>query len=169
MIPEIPLHMSIPTILLGLPLILAGTFLLWRAVAIIHEARRASSWPAHPATVLSSGTSTIGLYRTFPSGGVSRRLDIRYEWKIDGLRYEGTRERFTIWRLGGQTPAATHAALANAMPGATIEIRVDPNDSRNAVVHPKVDQAAVLSALLLGLLFTGYGLWLVVEGLGLTG
>ena len=156
--------MSLFNLIVGAGLLAAGVWLLWLALVTTRASRQAAAWPVHLATVLTSGISTIGLYRTFPSGGVAKRLDVRYAWSIDGQRFEGTRERFTIWRLGGQSPAATQTALANAMPGATIEIRVDPDDPHEAVVDPSVDQAAVLTAALLGLLFGSSGVWRLITG-----
>lgn len=169
MILELFLSISLSAVLLGLPLVTAGVLLLWSAVSVIRQSRRAAAWPVHHATVLTSGSSTIGLYRTFPSGGVARRLDLRYAWLIDGHRFEGSRVRFTIWRLGGQSAATTESALAGLVPGASIEIRVDPTNPREAVVDPAVDQAAVLTALLVGPLFFGYGSWLLLTGSGLIG
>ena len=157
--------MSFAAIVLGLPLVIAGAVLIWCAVSVTLRAREAATWPLHPATVLESSISTIGMYRTYPSGGVARQLQIRYEWHINGRRYKGSRERFTIWRLGGRTPDEAWDRLAAAVPGSTIQVYVDPDNPGQAVIDPAIDQAAVLTSGLLGLLFGGYGVWLIASGL----
>jgi len=151
----------------GPVLILIGSGLTWLALHCVQAARSSTTWPTTAATALTAQTRTIGLYRTFPRSGINRRLELTYAWEVEGQRFEGSRERFTIWRLGGETPAQVSAKLARALPGAIITIHVDPDHPQEAVVDPSVDQAAVLTVTSLGLLFTAYGVWLLAQGIGL--
>jgi hypothetical protein len=52
------------------------------------------------------------------------------------------------------------------LPGAIITIYVDPDNPREAVVDPSVDQTAALTASSIGLLFTAYGVYLLAQGIG---
>lgn len=158
--------MDLALVAYAAPLALAGGALMYLSARAVFQARRAATWPTAPAVVLTSSVETIGLYRTFPTSGVSRTTGVTYAYELDGVRHEGSRLRYGIWRFGGSSPEEIEMDRIRFGPGQEIMIYVNSDDSTESVADPTYDSVAVLTCVLLGLLFLASAGWLLMASVG---
>lgn len=151
--------------LVALALVAGGIALLATAGRTLLRARHSRAWPIIPAVTTQAARHPVGLMHAM-GGGTAWEVTVRYRFHLAEVTHEGDRLCHSVWRFGGHSPRIAQALVEAHRPGTPITIRVNPDNPRDSVVDPRVDQAAIGSMILLGALFLASGVWLLLAPLG---
>ncbi len=122
-------------------MVLAGLFFAaLGGSALLHDVR-ARGWPTVEGRVLSAGMNYIPEVPSF---------ELRYEYTVDGRRYEGSSDDVEDRIVDGRSVFST---------GATVPVHVDPGHPERSAVEPAF-HLAHLGWLLTGLVLAIGGGWL---------
>lgn len=157
--------MSVVMFIISLVLVAGGLVMLITARRTLLRARRSRSWPVVPAVTTHAARHPIGLIHAM-SQGTAWEVTVRYHLEHDGRSWEGNQLRFSIWRFGGHSPRNAAALVDQYRAGTPIRVRMNPLNPRDSVIDPRVDQAAIGTLLMLGLLFLSSGVWLMLSVVG---
>lgn len=123
----------VASIAFGLIAITVGTCAIWWSQARLALAEEVGGFVAMPATVLSvdvkGGGRTSGMYP-----------DVRFEYEVDGRRYESDEFSASPTMLGSRPQAEAYLAEHGFTPGAVVEAYYDPGDPSQAVLSKAVDE-----------------------------
>ncbi len=75
---------------MGLFLIVAGSFFAWRMWLSYEKAQITRTWPQVPCRILSS---RIVSERPTPHSDPAHRVEVRYEYELNGVKHSSTRIR----------------------------------------------------------------------------
>jgi len=117
------------TLFFGLFLLVGLSVLYFLTIRPIFRVMDARDWSAVQCTILSS---RVGKH-TGSKGGSTYSIDIRYEYVVDGKRYESDRYKF----LGGSSSGydGKKQIVDSLPPGSEVICYVNPQDPSDAVIE----------------------------------
>ncbi len=140
-----------------LPIVVTGLGVLL-SIHALRQLRRALAsrhWPSHPAVVLRSSVRAYA-----GRGRQSYEPIVRYEYRVNGERYESGRITFAGLQLLSSTRPDAERVAGRFPVGTQLSVRVDPSRPHLSVVDPGVgSRLRLLMGLAAGLLALGAALF----------
>jgi hypothetical protein len=121
--------------LMSLCVALMGCFCLLIQWGMRRQAAQAATWPVVRGSIVSSKVESFrdaGTRRT--RGSLLYRAVVEYAYEVDGRSFRGTRVGFGAV-VSSSLKAPAEARAARYVPGAPIDVHVDPADPNNAVLE----------------------------------
>lgn len=115
---------------MGVFLVIAGSFFAWRMWLSYEKAQITRGWMQVPCRIVSS---RVVSERPTPNSNPAHRVEVHYEYEINGAKHSGTRIR--------QVEAAPTPHLDNAREK---QINYPPGSTRACFVNPASPDEAVL-------------------------
>lgn len=139
---------------MGVFLIIAGSFFAWRMWLSYEKAQVTRGWKQVSCHIVSS---RIVSERPTPNSGSAHRVELRYEYEINGVKHSSTRIR--------QVEAAPTQHLDNAREK---QLNYPPGSTRTCFVNPASPDEAVLEHASRAALYSiWFPLLFVVGGFGM--
>lgn len=139
---------------MGVFLIIAGSFFAWRMWLSYEKAQITRGWTQVSCHIVSS---RIVSERPTPNSDPAHRVELRYEYEINGVKHSSTRIR--------QVEAAPTQHLDNVREK---QISYPPGSTRTCFVNPATPDEAVLEHASRAALYSiWFPLLFVVGGLGM--
>lgn len=139
---------------MGVLLMLVGSFFAWRMWLSYEKAQITRSWTQVPCRVVSS---RVVSERPTPNSSPAHRVEVRYEYEINGVKHTSTRIR--------QVEAAPTQHLDKALEK---QLNYPPGSSQTCLVNPAAPDEAVLEHASHAALYSiWFPLLFVVGGLGM--
>lgn len=133
----------------GVTLAVASLVLLWRGLS-------SSTWPQARGHIISSSVKT---WRT--SRGTWYEPQVRYEYRVDGVRYEGKRLSYSQMRFVREEPACKIVSEYPA--GSELMVYYSPKKPQRSVLVPRLTNKGVfVAAAILGIMIGAVGPALMV-------
>ena len=124
--------------------VLIGAFLLINVGDDITQTKAAAHWPT-----IRGEIKHVSTHMHLPTMyGSSRQDQLRYEYEVEGVTYNGRRASF-----GG-------GGISEYAPGQIVEVYYDPADHHSSVLSVEQQSAHMLRLVLgIGFCYAGYFLW----------
>jgi hypothetical protein len=117
--------------LVGIAFLALGIAIVIAEVRRLQRARATAHWPRVGGRILTRSVHPGSMQRG------DQAPDIRYEYEVNGQRYESAQLDVT-GRFGG-TPGRVAQALMRYEPGQKVRVYYDPEDPSRAVLETSVD------------------------------
>lgn len=116
--------------LYGIAMTAAGIICFIIGRNTLKTARASKKWPAVQGKITSSGTAQMNTLQ----GGPAYAASVKYEYEVDGKKYNADRISMGQYGTGGGGHAKAEAAKYPA--GKTVAVHYDPQNPSQAVLEP---------------------------------
>jgi hypothetical protein len=142
----------------------AAFLILLMAIALLQDraglllvGHDSTSWPVVDGTVITAKAEPV----TEVKVGSGWQVRLNYIYEIGETVYNGNQLRFSR-RLGDSTQSQAEAAMAEYVPGSSIEVHYDPDRPNRSVIEPGPDRQAWFGLVVgIGLLAIACVFWIV--------
>lgn len=138
-------------IIMSIPFILVGAWIMSYGVKGLWNAGTSKGWPTVPGKVISSKVAAVG-----QKGGTVYSPDVRYSYTVDGTPHTSNHIRIGGVNTGNPSPARH---VVDRYPvGREVTVYYSPKKPTFAVLEPGI-HAATWPITLIGFLFFGVGVF----------
>jgi len=133
-----------------------GAFLIYRGVSAAYEGAVSGRWPATPGQISRSAAYWDWARTGIRNNVLAYRLDLAYDYDVQGRRYQGQRVSFSSWDPKTSLNLFNGWTAQRYPVGARVAVYFDPHDPANSVIEPGI-RASAWTAVLLGMILIWIG------------